>query len=235
MDCKILHIDKDKLILDQDELLSHLQGENDGMDDFTRQLCQTLLTRVLEIAEPKGSYITLETTSESDRDWISTSAHRFKTGRTIKKMMTGAEQYVFFMVTAGPAPEELARKMMSTGLYLEGYIVDLIASALVDATAQFLHDQVKNDAAFLALKITNRYSPGYCDWHVSEQQKLFDLFPENCCGIHLSESSLMSPIKSISGMIGSGPTVSYRDYTCEICAMKDCHFRRTKATQGSLT
>lgn len=229
----ILHIDKEKILLDQDELLSHFPNENEGIDDFTRQLTLSLSEKCLEIADPMGSYISMEALTEPDRDWISTAEGRFQTGRTIKKMMTGAEHYIFFIATAGPEPEELARKLMAEGQYLEGYIVDLIASALADGAAQVLHDQVKQEAASRALKITNRYSPGYCDWDVSEQQKLFALFPENCCDIALSESSLMSPIKSVSGIIGSGPKVSYRDYTCEICSMVDCHFRRTRATHGS--
>jgi len=53
-------------------------------------------------------------------------------------------------------------------------------------------------------KITNRYSPGYCGWDVTEQHKLFQLMPENYCGIKLTPSALMDPVKSISGIIGIG-------------------------------
>ena len=75
-------------------------------------------------------------------------------------------------------------------------------------------------------KITNRYSPGYCGWDVAEQHKLFQLIPDNFCGVRLNESSLMNPEKSVSGIIGIGENVKYNPYTCRICDMKDCIYRK---------
>jgi hypothetical protein len=92
--------------------------------------------------------------------------------------------------------------------------------------ANQIHQHIKNIAGVSGMKITNRYSPGYCSWNVSEQKKLFSLLPEGCCGITLSASSLMSPIKSISGIIGMGRSVEFKEYVCEICSMKDCIFRQ---------
>ena len=69
----------------------------------------------------------------------------------------------------------------------------------------------------------------YCGWHVSAQPALFSLFPEkNPCGIELTDSCLMLPMKSVSGVIGIGPDVRYLPYTCGICDKKDCYKRRTK-------
>ena len=75
-------------------------------------------------------------------------------------------------------------------------------------------------------KITNRFSPGYCGWNVSEQHKLFSLLPGNFCGIRLTESALMDPVKSVSGIIGIGPDVRRMPYTCSLCDMKNCIYRR---------
>ena len=143
-------------------------------------------------------------------------------------MLRNSEYYAFFLVTAGPEPEILARAMLNEGNYLEGYIMDLVASAMVDLAADQVEEQVKNLAEQQGKVITNRYSPGYCSWNVEEQHKLFSLFPELCCGISLSESSLMNPIKSISGIIGVGADVKYSDYTCEICPMQNCQFRKVR-------
>ncbi|MHB8579979.1 MAG: vitamin B12 dependent-methionine synthase activation domain-containing protein [Ignavibacteriaceae bacterium] len=75
------------------------------------------------------------------------------------------------------------------------------------------------------MKITNRYSPGYCNWNVSEQHLFFSLLPQNFCGITLTESSLMLPVKSISGIIGIGSNVKYSKYFCDKCGVKDCTYR----------
>ena len=142
-------------------------------------------------------------------------------------MLAGSESYVFLIATAGPGPETMARELLENGEFLEGYITDLVASALVESVANHLQDHIRQLAGQSGLKITNRYSPGYCKWDVSEQQNLFKLFPENCCGITLSQSSLMSPIKSISAVLGMGSSVAYQEYTCEICSMKKCLYRKT--------
>jgi hypothetical protein len=78
------------------------------------------------------------------------------------------------------------------------------------------------------IRITNRYSPGYCEWHVSEQQKLFRLLPAGYCGVSLTDSSLMRPIKTVSGFIGVGPEVRRNAYTCGLCELQDCLYRRLR-------
>ena len=77
-------------------------------------------------------------------------------------------------------------------------------------------------------KITNRYSPGYCGWKTSEQFMLFRIFPENFCGVRLTESALMKPIKSISGVIGIGSHVEYHEYHCDLCDAVNCMYRNKK-------
>ena len=78
-------------------------------------------------------------------------------------------------------------------------------------------------------KHTNRFSPGYCGWHVSEQQRLFSLFPTaNPCGIRLTDSSLMIPIKSVSGIIGIGKNVRHLDYSCGLCNYSKCYKKRKR-------
>jgi cobalamin-dependent methionine synthase I len=151
---------------------------------------------------------------------------RFRTGRIIRNMLKGAEEYAFFAVTAGPEPETLSKNLMKEGQFLEGYIVDLIATGIVESVADQLQEAVKSAARKDGFRITNRYSPGYCTWDVAEQQKLFGLLPGGCCGITLSESSLMLPIKSVSGIIGIGKEVKYRGYSCEHCSIEQCACRR---------
>ena len=74
--------------------------------------------------------------------------------------------------------------------------------------------------------LTNRYSPGYCDWPVSDQHNLFSLLPAGFCGITLTSSALMVPVKSLSGVIGVGSGVKRGAYQCSICDLKDCYRRR---------
>ena len=80
----------------------------------------------------------------------------------------------------------------------------------------------------LGYGVSHPYSPGYCGWHVTQQQLLFSCLPEFPCGVRLSDSSLMSPIKSVSGIIAYGPCIVKRKYGCELCGKADCYKNRNK-------
>ncbi|MDF1573805.1 MAG: vitamin B12 dependent-methionine synthase activation domain-containing protein [Bacteroidales bacterium] len=220
--------DKSKLQIDRLEILRLLGEQAKGIKAHTCSLIDTYIPKCLELSSPSGAYILTEALEPATASEIHIPGIRFDSGKIIPKMLRGSQLYAFFLVSAGPEPENLARSLIAEGSYLEGYIADLLASAIVDLAADQVQEEVRKLAGSRGLQISNRYSPGYCSWRVEEQQKLFSLFPGKCCGITLSESSLMNPVKSISGIIGMGLQVKYREYTCEICSMKNCNFRRTK-------
>ena len=108
------------------------------------------------------------------------------------------------------------------------FIADALGSVIAEKTADRMEEALQESIGKLGWRHTNRFSPGYCEWHVSQQQQLFPLFKGETCGVSLTESSLMVPIKSVSGIIGLGSRVRRLDYTCGLCNLKDCFRRRTK-------
>jgi hypothetical protein len=150
----------------------------------------------------------------------------------IKKIVFGqlkkSESAAIFLCTAGEEIGKMSRRAMKSGDLLEGYIYDVVGSEIAEAAADIMQTRLEKSMASAGLKITNRFSPGYCGWNVSEQHKLFQLLPGTYCGIRLTDSALMDPEKSISGIIGIGEKVRHLPYTCTLCDMKDCMYRRTK-------
>lgn len=134
-----------------------------------------------------------------------------------------------FLSTAGGEIGRISRDAMKEGDLLKGYIYDVIGSEAADGASALLMNQLESDMAQSGRKITNRYSPGYCRWDVAEQHKLFSLMPHNYCGIELNESALMQPEKSVSGFIGVGENVKFNPYTCSLCDLKDCIYRKERA------
>ena len=160
-------------------------------------------------------------------DSVSFDELLFATGPIITSQLKRSTSLALFVSTAGPRLEQWSGKLMAEGDMMRGYIVDAIASEYVEQASVWLEKQIAGHVASSGWKMTNRYSPGYCDWPVSEQHKLFSLLPERFCGITLTESALMVPIKSLSGIIGLGPDVKRGAFQCNICDLKDC-FRRRK-------
>ncbi len=221
-------IHKTNIQIEPEDIFKLLGDQQSPMDAHTSGLVKQYIATCLEVSSPAGAFARAEAIECESPHEITIPGTTFHPGKIIGNMLHHSESYAFFLVTAGPEPEKLARKLLNDGNYLEGYIVDLVASSIVESAADYLEEQVRIFAKEQGKLITNRYSPGYCTWNVAEQQKLFRLFPAKYCGISLSESSLMNPVKSASGIIGLGSHVAYRDYTCEICSMLNCQFRKTK-------
>ena len=110
------------------------------------------------------------------------------------------------------------------------YFLDAIASASADRLADILaarfHDRLTERGVPPDHAKVLPYSPGYCGWHVSGQKRLFArLHPEEI-GIHLNDSCLMTPLKSVSGVLVGGPGEAHRfkpDFPfCEACLTHEC-------------
>jgi hypothetical protein len=229
MNLELLEPDHQLVSVDPAEIF-YLLGKTDlAMEQYTRNLVETYIPICKEVMTPSGGVAWCESEEPFSVDAIQVDGIRFQVGKIIGEVLKDAEAFAFFVATAGPGPETLARQLLAKGDYLDGMIVDLIASGIVESVADQVHERIRAEAGYKGMKVTNRYSPGYCSWNVEEQQKLFGLLPMGCCGITLSGSSLMSPIKSVSGVIGIGPDVTYQASSCTICPMKNCAFRKPGA------
>ena len=146
----------------------------------------------------------------------------------IFKQLKGAQSLALFLCTAGKDISARSCEAIKGGDPLRGYIFDVVGSEVTEAAADRMQDFLEAEMKLSGKNITNRYSPGYCGWDVSEQHKLFNLFPGNHCDIVLAPSALMDPVKSVSGIIGIGSRVRKSAYRCNICDMRNCIYRNRK-------
>lgn len=154
----------------------------------------------------------------------------FGIGKTVAKELRNATSVALFICTAGEQIGRRSQDLLAGDDPVLGYVFDLLGSMIVESATDLLQMEIKRVALSEGLLITNRYSPGYCNWSVADQHKLFSFFPENCCGINLTESALMHPVKSVSGIVGIGEKVKFRDYTCDLCSLVECFHRSHRKT-----
>ncbi|MGB2868089.1 MAG: vitamin B12 dependent-methionine synthase activation domain-containing protein [Bacteroidota bacterium] len=148
-----------------------------------------------------------------------------KPERIVYQQIKRASAVAVFVCTAGEAVAEKSKQCITEGDLLTGYVVDSFGSLVVETAMDRLQNILQDQLIAGGLKMTNRYSPGYCGWDVAEQKKVFGLLPEHCCGVELSSSCMMNPIKSVSGIIGIGRSVKFRPYACEICNATSCVYK----------
>jgi hypothetical protein len=213
-------------------LLGEEQGEN-------RKVITELIDEVLldaeKICDIKAEYIIIpEIKSDTNSKTIIINSQEFNIGKIVWTQLKRSETVALFLCTAGEKIGEVSRELIGGKDFLKGYIYDVAGSEIVEAAADTMQKKLMENMQLEGLLITNRFSPGYCGWDVSEQHKLFQLIPDNFCGIRLTESALMIPIKSISGIIGIGRNVKFNPYTCSLCDYENCIFRKLKETRPAL-
>jgi cobalamin-dependent methionine synthase I len=165
-----------------------------------------------EISKVEGSFVIIDGTSLSTKPIIS-------------NQLKGAQFAAIFISTIGNGPELLSKELFDKGDGLEAYVVSLVASGAADSHAAHIHKHIEYLAEVENMGITNRFSPGYCKWDVAEQKKIFSFFETNAGGVTINESALMSPIKSVSGIIGIGKDLKLKEYPCKACTEDKCLYR----------
>jgi len=212
-----------ELAVTRQDLLTLAPDQSKGLDDFPDAL-QEVLTLAENRVIAKGGYriLPLEACNAST---LTLSGRLFETGKIIAKPFQKANSVAVFACTAGHEVHAAYAAFMADGDPLKAYIMDTIGTVVVEKAMNRIAAELEEHAAQSGLRCTNRYSPGYCGWHVGEQQKLWSLLPIGYCGITLTSASLMTPVKSISGMIGLGQDVNKAPYACSGCPMEHCLYR----------
>jgi len=108
-------------------------------------------------------------------------------------------------------------------------MLDSVGSGAVESLAEHVNDLLCQEAIPLGLPVTNRVSPGYGRWDVSDQRALFALCPGEPIGVRLNEACFMAPVKSLSLLAGAGAGARVDHYfsQCARCWMAGCAYRRT--------
>ena len=213
------------------EVYSFMGYKDSEPDTETSRVTEYLLSESAQFLRPQFKYIMLEGSLSDDMMQLTLQGPAgpvtFDAGKIICRQLRGAQRYVVFVATVGTGYFQWTDAVKRRDDMFQTYVMDCVGSQIVESVADYMETVLQKEIDPSGFKRTNRFSPGYCGWHVSEQPKLFSLFSEpKPCGIELTESCLMLPVKSVSGIIGIGPDVRYLPYTCGICDIKDCYKRR---------
>lgn len=223
-----------ELTLDRN-YLSAMLGFPDGIlpEPFDQYVAEAI-QEAESLCEIRGAFCFQQKSEfNAGKSCISVDRIEFGIGKTVAKELRNSTSVALFICTAGEGISRRSKELLAGENPVLGYILDTLGSMIVETATDQLQKEIMRMALSQGFSITNRYSPGYCKWSVGDQHKLFSFFPPNCCGISLTDSALMHPIKSVSGMIGLGKEVKYREYTCDLCSQVECFHRNFTKNKGN--
>jgi hypothetical protein len=158
-----------------------------------------------------------------------------------------AEHLALFAVTLGAGVSDVLRRCFAEHEYALASVLDAMASAAADGAADIVerhHEtRLRADGWATSDGAVLRYSPGYCGWDVTGQRRLFARLQPAAIGLTLTDSCLMQPLKSVSGVLLAGPRRIHHfatDYPfCDACETRTCRerlravFARTDRATGA--
>jgi len=148
--------------------------------------------------------------------------------QVISQLLEQCCKVAVFIATIGNRLEEIACRLAENGVVFQSAALDAIGSNAVEGVVDLVQERIEELANVQGFYTGQRFSPGYCDWDIDQQEMIFRAMDGNSAGTSLTKECLMIPRKSISGIIGIGPfnsNVKHYD-PCETCDKHDCQNRR---------
>ena len=210
---KIEHI---PVNLEIEDVKGGLRLKSTGNMDQVRGILEIANSLFTAKAVYKVSYI-----DDKLEDAVVIDGTRF-TSRVLRKNMDNVGRVFPYVITLGPGLEERANACKDL---LEQYYLDVIGNIALREARKYLEEQLR---VRFALDDMSYMAPGSLeDWPIEEQRRLFSILDnvEASIGVSLSESLLMIPKKSVSGIYF--PTeVTF--YSCQLCPRDQCQGRKAR-------
>lgn len=209
--------------LKPEELIHRLNGGKTKISPRLKNLAAEAVDKIRDIAKPR---VFVTTFSLEDGAVIKQAFASEKVkSKKLDRLLGNCGRAGAFVVTLGDRIDTEIKNAIEKKPHI-GFVLDAGASLAAEQIAENMMEQI-NEGLPDRLGTTLRYSPGYCDWPLKAQKKLFDVLPDKPAGVELSENCLMSPRKSISGIFGiaSKDKLEQIGNACIGCK-RECNHRR---------
>jgi len=191
-----------------------------GKDEKYAEIVQELIDQITPIIRPKAMYDE-KFVEHIDKDSVEIGGVLFKS-RVLRVNLDKIGRVFPFIATSGIEAESFD---ISDGDLMGKFIIDAVKEMALGSALHYLVEHIKNRYKIEKISAMN---PGSLeDWPIYEQKPLFSIFGdvEKMIGVKLSDSFLMFPIKSVSGVFFS---TEENFASCQLCSREKCPNRSAK-------
>jgi 5-methyltetrahydrofolate--homocysteine methyltransferase len=120
---------------------------------------------------------------------------------SLRKHLAGCHAVYLVCGTIGAAFDALQRKTSATSPS-DAFVLQAIGAAAIEALMDETELEIRRELV-AGETLVSRYSPGYGDYPLSEQQRLLTILDApRTVGVSLTDALVMAPSKSVSAVIG---------------------------------
>jgi len=202
----------DDIDISLQSLLMALQMDED--DEYIDEI-ESIYQKGTKIAKPVALYIPFEPVFSDNL--ITINKIEFKEP-FIYKMLTGCDIVVPYVASCGLEIDDWSKSFTD---FFDQFIADTLKQLCLGFVREKLFTEVK-EKFFSADKHTSTINPGSLEeWPISGQIPLFQVLGDvkNDINVELLDSLLMSPTKSVSGIIFQ---TDQQYHNCQLCPKPNC-------------
>ena len=201
-----------------EQVLKELKLDTLDTDDIS--MVNELFIAAKEIVKPKVLYKEAYVEEISERN-IRINGITFESD-VVAANLKNVHRVFAYVCTCGKEVDDWSRKEND---YFVTLWLDMIKEMFLHEATMYFIEQIKNIFNFKKLFTINPGSGNIDNWPISQQVQLFDLIGnvEDEIGVKLTDSFLMIPIKSTSGLLYPSDT---EFVNCSLCGRDNCPRRR---------
>lgn len=201
--------------LDRAEAVRYLGGSGVEMNDKMEALLDSCEEEILSCAAPKYLYKKVPLKNSG-----------LLMGSDIKSHLSGCEEAVVLCAALGAEVDRHIRLAQVSDM-ARAVVLDAMASVAVEQVCNRVDELIKTE--FSGFYLTWRFSPGYGDYPLELQGRLLQILDApRKIGLCVSESSILTPTKSVTALVGlSEQPLEKKRRGCAVCNLREsCQFRK---------
>lgn len=145
--------------------------------------------------------------------------------KALSKNLENCDEVFLFAATIGIQVDQMIRRVEITNM-TKAAIYQATGAEMVECVCDALNEKLEVEVKAEGLYVKPRFSPGYGDTSLTLQNDFNRLLKMNEIGIHLTETLLMVPSKSVTAFVGITSHPQKKVSSCSLCDQLDCPSRR---------
>lgn len=197
-----------------------------GVNDDFLPIFEQTKQELFQIAQPKQICVVSKTHKENGYYFLSDLGFSLKS-EDINNLFVDCDEIAVMAVTLGFNVDRKISYYAKTDM-LKCVVMDAVASVYIENILDELEEELLKTTTKYH---TMRFSPGYGDLDLCVQKQLLEsIDATRRIGISLDSSCLMSPLKSITALVGLSNKKQVFSSACLVCPRKDsCQVKCSKA------
>jgi len=199
-----IYINNIPVTLPEREILARLRFnfQRTKMSPEDRKRITMAMNRAFGVCNSRGLWIRLEISEIKPESVIFSDSYEMVSS-SIAKLLENSRAVILMATTVGPEVVVMASKAMEEEAGADALIYDSVGSETADAAMDWLNRYLESEVRRRGEKLTKmRFSPGYGDLALHNQQWFYDKLEMSKLDVTLSERYIFNPEKTVTAIVG---------------------------------